>query len=281
MKFRRYFFLSIIVIACFFIFQSQILSRDSGELSSPLLISEDTQKSENPKIPIHNITAPDHELPESQEETQQPFEDIKPIPSRGKNYSWDEPLMETLSFLQSPLPGAKVTTRDSQLPGAPRAYRNGTHEGLDFYSGYCGIPINFGDPVYSAGPGVIYRIDHDYIETPTEERNELLRISHELDDTPEEILDMLRGRQVWIIHPFGVITRYAHLDKVAEELQEGDLVEAGVFIGTIGNSGTSDGANGNTLNPHLHWEIWIGQNYLGEGLPPSESRALVQKIMDQ
>ncbi|MDO9535006.1 MAG: M23 family metallopeptidase [Bacillota bacterium] len=279
MKITRYLYFFMIIIACFFVFQSQILSGDSGDSPSK---SEDTQINENQKTPVDDTeAAPNHDLTETEEETQQQSETLTPIPSRGKYVSWDESLIKTLSFLQSPLPGAQVTTRDSQLPGAPRTYRNGTHEGLDFYSGYCGIPINFGDPVFSAGPGVIYRIDHDYIEALMEERNELLKISHKLDDTPEEILDMLRGRQVWIIHPFGVITRYAHLDNVAEDLQEGDLVEAGDFIGTIGNSGTSDGANGSTLNPHLHWEIWIGESYLGEGLPPSESRALLQIILNQ
>jgi murein DD-endopeptidase MepM/ murein hydrolase activator NlpD len=275
LKSSRYFYIFIVIIACFFVFQSQILSGDSGEMPPEI---EDTQINEKPGIPVDHTSG--HDLTEKEEGPQQP-EGLKPIPSRGKYVSWDESLIETLSFLQSPLPGAQVTTRDSQLPGAPRAYRNGTHEGLDFYAGYCGIPINYGDPVFSAGPGVIYRIDHDYTETPMDERNELLKISHGVDDTPEEILDMLRGRQVWIIHPFGVITRYAHLDNVAEDLQVGDLVEAGDFIGTIGNSGTSDGASGSTLNPHLHWEIWIGDSYLGEGLPPSESRALLHILLNQ
>lgn len=282
MKITRYLYIFIVIIASFFVFQSHLLSGDFGENSNTPSENEDTQISENPEIPAQEIEAAgNRDFTDTEKGTQQQSETLTPVPSRGKYDSWDESLLETLSFLQSPLPGAQVTTKDSQLPGAPRAYRNGTHEGLDFYHGYCGIPINYGDPVLAAGPGVIYRIDHDYIETPMGERDELLRVSQELDDTPEDILDMLRGRQVWIIHPFGMITRYAHLDNVAGDLQEGDLVEAGQFIGTIGNSGTSDGANGSTLNAHLHWELWIGESYLGEGLPPSESRALLQSILDQ
>jgi len=77
------------------------------------------------------------------------------------------------------------------------------------------------------------------------------------------------------------MTRYAHLDKVAEHLQEGDLVEAGDFIGTVGNSGTSDGAEGNTANPHLHFEIWVSGSYLGEGLTPQEVRDLWKQVIEK
>jgi len=201
-------------------------------------------------------------------------------PERSENTFRHQAIVDELSFLQSPLPEAKVTTKDSQLPGAPRPYRNGTHEGLDYYNGYCGIPINYGDPVYAAGPGVILRIDHDYTEPETPDREEMLKISAAEGDTPAEILDILRGRQIWILHPNGTITRYAHLSKVAEGLKLGDLVEPGDLIGSIGNSGTSDGAEGSTANAHLHLEIWPGDTYLGKGLPPAEVRKILQKILE-
>jgi len=191
----------------------------------------------------------------------------------------DQSIIEQLSFLQSPIPGALVTSRDSQLPGAPRTYRNGTHQGLDYYDGACGVPIRLGDPVYAAGEGVIDRIDHQYTELTEQERNELLRICSEMEETPDDILDKLRGRQVWIKHPDGIITVYAHLNQVAE-LQKGDLIQAGDFIGNIGNSGTSDGAKGTTEEAHLHFEIWLGEHYLGEGLPPAEARKLLQEILE-
>lgn len=203
------------------------------------------------------------------------------LPSRG-NKNWDDDsLLASLTFLESPLPGAKVTTRDTQLPGAPRSYRNGTHEGLDFYEGYCGISVKYGDPVFAAGPGIVYRIDHDFVELPLGEREMLLETAWEMDDTPEDILDMLRGRQVWLIHSNGIITRYAHLSDTAGNLEKGDSVETGDYIGNIGNSGTSEGAEGSTLNAHLHFEIWIGESYLGEGLSPAEIRSLWKKIIEE
>jgi len=193
---------------------------------------------------------------------------------------WEQSLVDQLDFLTSPLLGATITTRDSQLPGAPRAYRNGTHQGLDYYDGFCGIRIRFGDPVYAAGDGVIYRIDHEYSELDASARREILDTAQNLEDTPEDILDKLRGRQVWIKHDYGVMTRYAHLYQVADNVEIGDPVKTGYLIGTIGNSGTGDGARGNRLNPHLHFEIWLGEYYLGQGLTPPEVRHLWQEVLD-
>ncbi len=194
--------------------------------------------------------------------------------------TWNQSLVDQLDFLTSPLPEAAISTRDSQLPGAPRAYRNGTHQGLDYYDGFCGIRIRFGDPVYAAGDGVIYRIDHEYSEMDAPARREILDTAQSLEDTPEDILDKLRGRQVWIKHDYGVMTRYAHLYQVADNVEIGDPVKTGDLIGTIGNSGTGDGARGSTLNPHLHFEIWLGDYYLGQGLTPPEVRHLWQEVLD-
>ncbi|NLC11087.1 MAG: M23 family metallopeptidase [Firmicutes bacterium] len=196
---------------------------------------------------------------------------ITPLP-------WLE-MVEQFSFLQSPIPGAKISSRDTQLPGAPRTYRNGIHEGLDFYNGYCGVDIYFGAPVYAAAEGTVLRIDHDYQELTPAEREEMLRRTEELGYTPEEDLDKLRGRQVWIQHRDEIITRYAHLCEVNEELSPGAKIQAGDFIGTIGNSGTSDAVAGTKNGAHLHFEIWVEGYYLGQALPPEKVRALWQQVL--
>lgn len=193
---------------------------------------------------------------------------------------WDEKLIQQLSFLQSPIPGAKVSTRDSHLPGAPRAYRNGTHEGLDYYDGFCGVSIRFDDPVYAAASGIVVRVDHDYEEPTVAERDKMLRKSAAAGDTPPYILDKLRGRQVWLAHPHNVITRYAHMNTLCENIQTGDWIEAGEYIGTLGNSGTSNGARGTREDAHLHFEIWVENHYLGEGLPLQEIKLLWQQLLE-
>jgi len=217
------------------------------------------------------------------EPVDRPVEAETGLPSGNSgNVNWDDFPLDKLFFLQSPIPGAGITSRDSQLPGAPRHYRNGTHQGLDFYSGYCGVPVKFGDPVFAAGPGVVYRIDHHFEELDPEEREELLSsYCREKGETPEEVLDLLRGRQVWLLHPHGIMTRYAHLDQVSDELQVGDPVKKGDKIGTVGNSGTNDGARGNHANAHLHFEIWVGESFLGEGLTPGEIREIWHQVLLQ
>jgi murein DD-endopeptidase MepM/ murein hydrolase activator NlpD len=54
------------------------------------------------------------------------------------------------------------------------------------------------------------------------------------------------GRVIFIDHGSGVVTRYAHLDKI--EVAVGDTVAAGQRIGRLGSSGRTTGA-------HLHFEV--------------------------
>jgi len=147
--------------------------------------------------------------------------------------------------------GFSLPEEPELLPGSPRVYRGGFHEGIDF-------PLAFGMPVVAAKAGTIARIDHDYVEWSVEEQLAAEDEAFDLGYTPERTLDRLRGRQVWIDHGGGVLSRYAHLQSV-EPLAVGALVEAGAVIGRAGNSGTKAG-------PHLHVEVRIADTYLGEGL---------------
>jgi murein DD-endopeptidase MepM/ murein hydrolase activator NlpD len=147
--------------------------------------------------------------------------------------------------------GYELPSEPELLPGSPREYRGGFHEGIDF-------PLAFGMPVAATKAGKIVRIDSDYTEWSVEEQLAGEDTGFQLGYTPEAILDKLRGRQVWIDHGYGVVTRYAHLQSV-ELLSVGSIVEQGTVIGRVGNSGTKAG-------PHLHIEIRVGDAYLGDGL---------------
>src|SRR5947207_2488273 len=81
------------------------------------------------------------------------------------------------------------------------------------------------------------------------------------------------GRQVWIDHGYGVISRYAHLISV-EPLSVGEYVEQGQVIGHVGNSGTKAG-------PHLHIEIRIGDAYLGDGLTGEPLLVVLRRAFDR
>src|SRR2546430_1261030 len=82
---------------------------------------------------------------------------------------------------------------------------------------------------------------------------------------PTATLDRIRGRQVWIDHGGGIVTRYAHLSAVAP-LRVGDAVAQGQVVGAVGSSGYPEGG------PHLHFEIRVGDDFYGDGLPLAQLR---------
>ena len=65
------------------------------------------------------------------------------------------------------------------------------------------------------------------------------------------------GLYVEILHPDGLRTRYAHLQKFYVSL--GDWVTEGSVLGTSGKSGN---ASGQHIKPHLHFEILAPQGPL-------------------
>jgi murein DD-endopeptidase MepM/ murein hydrolase activator NlpD len=166
-----------------------------------------------------------------------------------------------------PVEGATISSRSTHLPGASRAYRNGTHEGFDFYDGTVSVSIEYGTPIRAVAPGEVIRADHDYRELSIEEYDNIILTAKRNLSTPAEILDKLRGRQVWIRHPGGYVSRYAHLSEIGEGVQVGTTVRQGDLIAATGNSGTLEAARDTLDDPHPHVEIWFGdENYLGEGL---------------
>lgn len=56
------------------------------------------------------------------------------------------------------------------------------------------------------------------------------------------------GRIVTVNHGYGVVTKYAHLDKVG--VKRGQAIKRGQEIATVGNTGRTTG-------PHLHYEVHL------------------------
>ena len=192
----------------------------------------------------------------------------------------NDPLaLELLPSLALPLQGATIPDLSFRLPGAPRSYRYGVHEGIDFYSA-AGQPVTITTPVLSVGAGEVIRADTDYHPPDLDEMEAMLAQAAEVDYTPEEILDALRGRQVWIDHGGGLVSRYCHLSAVAEGLQVGDHVAQGQMLGYVGNSGTPSSYYDPGSEIHLHLEIRIGQGYLGQYLRPIEVKRWLHQVFD-
>jgi murein DD-endopeptidase MepM/ murein hydrolase activator NlpD len=176
-----------------------------------------------------------------------------------------------------PIEGACLPSSDLLMPNAPRDYRSGVHEGVDFYGSDNCVPITQGTPVRAVADGVVIRADvayHDLTWEELEALNERVANGHANDP---EVLDAFRGRQVWIRHDNGIVTRYAHLSGVADGVVEGARVLRGEVIGYVGESGTPESLTAPGSEYHLHFEIRVGDTFLGQGLPPDQVRVLYQQ----
>ncbi|WP_078554957.1 M23 family metallopeptidase [Bacillus alkalicellulosilyticus] len=209
-----------------------------------------------------------------------PTERVGGPPSDFDFLNWtSEDMIEFLSFFEKPIKDAEVSTIASHLPGAVRAYRNGYHEGLDWYGFSSGGEIGHGTPIYGMAKGIVVRADHDFVEYESPEaRNEDLMVTALIGETPEYIFDRLRGQQVWIQYPNGIMSRFAHLSGIPEDLKVGDSINAETVIGYLGNSGTSGSVNQDLSELHLHQDILIYGELFWEPLSQDEVRDVLVSI---
>lgn len=188
------------------------------------------------------------------------------------------PLPVRLTGFSVPIKGACIPNSDALMPNAPRDYRAGVHEGLDFYNGYVCAPVAKGSPVVAAKRGTVIRADVNYTNPSVEELATILDQQQTQGYTDPEAFDKLRGRQVWIDHGDGVITRYCHLSDVAAGIRPGVTVEAGQLIAYVGNTGILEGAQDPNAEIHLHFELRDGSGFVGQGMAPAAVRQLYTRI---
>jgi len=178
----------------------------------------------------------------------------------------------------TPIPGACMPRDDEQLPNVPREYRNGVHEGVDFFTGFACVDVSRGDPIVAPADGVVIRADHDFRNISPQELAALEQKTTEQGYTDAGTLDRYRGRQVWVDHGDGIVTRYAHTDGIPPEIQVGTEVTAGQTVAYVGDSGTPESINQPDYNIHLHFEIRVGDSFLGAGLSLDETRAMYESV---
>jgi len=167
------------------------------------------------------------------------------------------------------------------LVGAPRAYRSGTHNGLDFN---CGSTRH---DVTAAAAGEVLFVVNDYADAETDDRNAVLGSSALAIDTPFWTLAMLYGNFVVVDHDLPdidgrVVTIYAHLSSVDESIAPGVLLEQGALIGRVGNRGTSAAAAGfieDDPSIHLHWELHVNDRAVGYLQDPAETDSLYRQML--
>lgn len=188
--------------------------------------------------------------------TADPSDASRVVPQTGAGrVTLDDRIARLRPFVRGlaiPIESAALPTDPELLPNAPRAFRAGWHEGIDF-------PAPRGTPVHAVAAGTIVRIDRDFQDWAPEAKDIALDEAMQLGYTPSATADRIRGRQVWIDHGRGIVSRYAHLSAVAD-LELGMVVERGTVVGLVGSSGYPEGG------PHLHLEVRIGTSYVGDGL---------------
>ena len=179
-----------------------------------------------------------------------------------------------------PIEGACFPSQDSLMPNSARDYRNGVSEGVDFYFGDSCVVIERGTEVVAAYDGVVMRADHNYQELLLSQIAELEAQIEEDGTATEETLDRYRGRQVWIEHGNGVVTRYCHLNSISAEIAPGLRVAQGQLLGGVGESGTPESVTAPGTQLHLHWEVRIDDSFLGQGLDPDTVRSMYARLVE-
>ena len=193
------------------------------------------------------------------------------------------PAARTLPGYVLPLPGACLPEDPALLPGGPRPYRKGVSYGFVFAGeGVC-VPVVYGEGVVAANDGEVVKADLNYQPLSKAAFDALLEAVKN-GASPEQ-MDRLRGREVWIRHPDGWTSVYAHLAAIAPGVKPGARVRRGDWIGYLGNSGTSYEVEGSKGGPRLLFELWQGGvgegRYFGQGLKPEAVREKARNFFER
>lgn len=203
-----------------------------------------------------------------------------PSPTAAPATATAPPLTGPTGF-SFPIAGACLPAGDQLMPNAPRAYRNGFHEGLDFYPGLACAPIQRGTPILAAKDGTVIRADLKYADLTLAQVQELDAKTKAQGFSDPVTLDIYRGRQVWIDHGDGLVTRYCHMESIDPAITAGLAVKVGMRLGGVGESGTPESITDPGTELHLHWELRVGDSFLGSGLPAATVRALYQRVFSR
>jgi len=152
------------------------------------------------------------------------LEDAHPIPDdRGT------PLDELYPSLRGWV--HPITRAEELMPASPGRHFGALRHGVDRTDcgeGHCGIDLDgpLGRPLVAVAAGVVVHVER-----------------HELG------LDGRSGRFVRIQHDDGTLTSYMHMDQIDDALENGDHVEAGQYLGTLGMTAVEVA--------HLHFSLEV------------------------
>lgn len=185
-----------------------------------------------------------------------------------------------------PVEGGILPEQAHAYPNAPRNYRGGIHAGLDIHHkrkqpGTMGVSkmsanVDKSTRILAAQDGVILRSDLNYIPFRGQEFQNSSK--HWQNHKRTFVMRSFGGRQVWIDHGNGVVTCYNHLDKIFDQVKPGTRIRRGEAIGLAGNSGLQGESLENNSGVHLHFEVWVDGEFLGNGLPLPQVKWLFHRL---
>jgi len=182
-----------------------------------------------------------------------------------------------ISQWEFPIPGEALPPWPRSYPGARRLYRMGVHHGVDMYGFGVDDGFTIGYPVLAIGAGEVVRSTVVYEPMSQEEWQQLANASEIAGFTADDALTRFNGKQVIVEHGNGIRSVYSHLDSIEPGVVSGLQVDEGELIGTVGVTGTLGESLRGAEAPHLHFEIWIGDRYLGYGLSMRETMWWIQE----
>jgi len=186
---------------------------------------------------------------------------------------------ERLDGMIIPIKGVALPRHVGVFPGARRLYRFGIHEGMDFFlDPGSRTKVAMNTQVRAADGGKVLRSDVNFKDMNAAQFNKVMNECYREHRTSDHNEDLFRGCQVWISHGNGIVTRYAHLNKVNPQVKKDQQVARGDLIGFVGVSGTGQNLPGRAKYPHLHFEIWLDGKYLGWGMTPAETMGVYEDI---
>ena len=186
--------------------------------------------------------------------------------------------------LVTPITEVTFSMSEAHLPGSNQPGDAGQGRGFAFVNGYSGRPLMPTEAVVAVADGEIVRIDHDHSEPNTDLRDHWLSLASEAGFPGAFARDQLYGRQIWLRHASGHLSRYAQLSQVHPELVPGDRVEQGQIIGLATASGQLPPAgDGSEAAPALIYELWTpdANSYLGEGLEAVQTHHLLAELFSR
>lgn len=180
-----------------------------------------------------------------------------------------------------PVAGACLPSGQYALPGTRLPGMFVAHEALDFYPGDSCAEIRRGTAVLAMFAGTVIRADLDYSSPFSAEFEEAAARTGTQGIIDPFTLDLYRGRQIWIDHGDGVITRYGHLETIAPAITSGVTVARGQTIGTAGDSGRPEYPQGADPAVHVHVEVRVYDSFLGAGLPVGWVQRAFLRLFDR